>query len=219
MIKTITTEEKLIFLNNVLPAYIERLISNETALARIWGVFQVQCVGNYSTSLILMDNVSVAVNVGRRFDLKGSLHARKAKGKVKVGKDCNFLEDVGQLSLEPEDSRILWKRLSDDVAMLSSFNIMDYSLLVTEVSAKEARSCNPLYIYKQVTDSAFYTIALIDYFQEYNFKKKAERFWKTKVQRVNPDDLSATNSKRYAERFMKFVETILDQSTIKTLKL
>lgn len=214
IIKTVSTEEKLVFLNKLLPHYVNRIYSNNSALARIWGVFQIQCVGNYSTNLILMDNVSSSFKQGqRKYDLKGSLYARKcyakATRKTIVGKDCNFLEEIGKLGLQYDDAQNLLARLEQDVKMLASFNIMDYSLLVTEITCPIKTKANSLYMYRtNKGEKTYCTIALIDYFQEYTFAKKAERFWKTKIQRVHPNELSSMEAKKYAERFIGFVSSI-----------
>eukprot|EP00359_Climacostomum_virens_P002757 CAMPEP_0204908398 /NCGR_PEP_ID=MMETSP1397-20131031/7350_1 /ASSEMBLY_ACC=CAM_ASM_000891 /TAXON_ID=49980 /ORGANISM="Climacostomum Climacostomum virens, Strain Stock W-24" /LENGTH=519 /DNA_ID=CAMNT_0052077893 /DNA_START=318 /DNA_END=1873 /DNA_ORIENTATION=- len=201
VIKTINTSEKLIFLRNLLPSYVKRIHSDDTAFARIWAVFQVQCVGNYYTNLILMDNVSLPSKSHiRTFDLKGSLYERKCKlsGKaMRFGKDTNFLEELGSLRLVKEDAEALTRRLEQDASVLSSFNIMDYSLLVTEVRGMIAPKGDQRYLYKSSAEGTYYMIALIDYFQEYTFKKKAERFWKTRFRCVNPEDLSSMEPESY----------------------
>jgi hypothetical protein len=206
--KTISTTEKLVFLNTLLPAYHDRLYSDESALVRVWGVFQVQCVGNYSTNLILMDNVSSSSDeVTAKFDLKGSLYHRRCteRGRLKVGKDSNFLEEVGHLSLVPEDARKLMVRLERDTLMLASHNVMDYSILVTEVHGTVPWGCPYLYRSSK-SKQDYYLIALIDFFQQYDLSKKTEKFWKTHVKCGR--EISTTDSQTYAERFVCFARQI-----------
>jgi hypothetical protein len=133
MLKTITSSEKLSLLNRLLPKYFERVISGDSALVRILGVFQVQCVGNYCTNLVLMENVSLQTRVSEVFDLKGSSYQRNSHdlSSSSVGLDINFNFEIGSLALDPEDAQRLFRRVSQDSLMLASSNVMDYSLLVT----------------------------------------------------------------------------------------
>ena len=51
-----------------------------------------------------------------------------------------------------------------------------------------------------------YHIAIIDYLQEWNFAKKAERFTKTVLLQKDGPSLSAIEPGEYARRFKHFVE-------------
>jgi len=214
LIKTITVEEKLVLLNTLLPGYLERLFSSDSALVRILGVFLIQCVGNYSTNVVLMENVSSCEEKLSVFDLKGSLHARKSKvsSQLDVKKDCNFIDELGTIDLRPDEAAKLLSRLNRDVEMLSSLNIMDYSLLVTICKGDVPSFINPGYVYQGNHKNEFYLIALIDVLQIYNFSKKAETFWKTKVKRVNLRELSSVESKMYAQRFLNFAAQVMRSS-------
>lgn len=206
----------MVLLNTLLPKYRERLVSKDTALVRILGVFLIQCVGNYSTNIVIMENASACDQATSIFDLKGSLHARrvKGKGKISVKKDCNFLDELGSIDITPDDARKLTRRITQDVAALSSLNIMDYSMLVTVCSGDVPHFISSEYVYRGIKHDEFYLIALIDILQIYNFKKKAETFWKNKVRRVNLRELSSVESKMYAERFLKFLMVVLNTSFI-----
>ena len=48
-------------------------------------------------------------------------------------------------------------------------------------------------------------MAVIDYLQEWNLNKKAERFIKTKILLKNAKNLSAIEPNQYATRFADFV--------------
>lgn len=56
---------------------------------------------------------------------------------------------------------------------------------------------------------ATYYLGMVDIFQKYNIRKKAERFWKTKFQQLNPNGISVTDPVTYANRFLDFVSTKL----------
>lgn len=54
-----------------------------------------------------------------------------------------------------------------------------------------------------------YYLGLVDIFQKYNINKKAERFWKTKISRLDPNGVSVTDPETYAKRFLEFISTKL----------
>jgi hypothetical protein len=182
------------------------VITGNSALVRVLGVFQVQCVGNYATNLLLMHNVSLTKHFTGRYDLKGSIHNRTNFdiSSLSVGLDTNFLREIGRLDLDPQDAERLLRRVTLDSAMLSSKNIMDYSLLVT-VSSGELPDNQPHYVYRSSNKGQVYMIALIDILQEYNLWKKAETFWKTKVKRVPLSSLSCVEPELYSERLLSFL--------------
>jgi len=49
-------------------------------------------------------------------------------------------------------------------------------------------------------------VSIIDYLQDWNLNKKAERFIKTTILSKNADLLSAIEPNTYAARFKKFME-------------
>jgi 1-phosphatidylinositol-4-phosphate 5-kinase len=209
VIKTISTEEKLTLLNRLLSGYLERVMTGDSALVRVLGVFQVQCVGNYATNLLLMHNVSLTKHFTGRYDLKGSTYSRANFdiSSLRVGLDTNFLREVGRLDLDPQDAERLLRRVTLDSAMLSSKNIMDYSLLVT-VCTCEPRHLKH-YIYRSSKKGLVYLIAVIDILQEYNLQKKAETCWKTEVKRVALSSLSSVEPELYAARLIAFLGEVI----------
>ena len=54
-----------------------------------------------------------------------------------------------------------------------------------------------------------YYFGLVDIFQKYNVKKKAERFWKAGVCRLDPNGISVTDPDKYASRFLEYISTKL----------
>jgi hypothetical protein len=213
LIKTISAEEKIVMLSLLLPSYLERQFSGSTALVRILGVYLIQCVGSYSTNVVIMENASSCRQLLSVFDLKGSIHDRRSYTNSKVGvrKDCNFIDEVGSINLKPGDAARLQSMLRQDVLALARLNIMDYSLLVTLCKGQVPDFISPQYIYHSTEEDSFYLIALIDILQVYNLQKKAETFWKNKVKRVRLDTLSAVEAKMYAERFLRFVSSLMEE--------
>lgn len=206
VIKTISSQEKLVLLNKILPFYIERVKSNDSAIVRVLGVFQIQCVNNYSTNLVLMHNASAFENVIAKFDLKGSTFGRKSKHGI--GKDCNFIETVRKITLIEEDSVKLIHRLERDCLMLADRNLMDYSLLVTLCEGEGSEHFENPYYYRSTKRGEFYLIALIDFLQEYTFIRKVENYLKSKFYRVPREVISVIQPKIYCERFIKFIKLI-----------
>ena len=54
-----------------------------------------------------------------------------------------------------------------------------------------------------------YHISIIDYLQEWNLNKKAERFVKTQWLRKDPDWISAVEPNLYAQRFKEFMTEVV----------
>eukprot|EP00359_Climacostomum_virens_P006871 CAMPEP_0204916506 /NCGR_PEP_ID=MMETSP1397-20131031/14295_1 /ASSEMBLY_ACC=CAM_ASM_000891 /TAXON_ID=49980 /ORGANISM="Climacostomum Climacostomum virens, Strain Stock W-24" /LENGTH=523 /DNA_ID=CAMNT_0052089019 /DNA_START=265 /DNA_END=1836 /DNA_ORIENTATION=- len=209
VIKSITTQEKLVLLNRLLEGYIERISSNDSALVRIIGVYQIQCINNYSTNLMVMENVSLSRSRTSKFDLKGSIYKRASESPQAIGKDCDFLTRVGVLDLEEKDRAKLLSRLSKDCSLLLRHSLMDYSLLVTVCEGEVPGTLSSNYLYMSKKKGEFYIIALIDFFQEYNFNKKLETLLKNKIKKIPLPDLSSVEPSAYHERFTKFVARIV----------
>jgi 1-phosphatidylinositol-4-phosphate 5-kinase len=210
MLKTITSSEKLALLNHLLPYYLERVLSGDSALVRIFGVFQVQCVGNYCTNLLLMENIDFVDSRSSKFDLKGSSYKRLSidQSSISVGLDVDF-RNFGKLELDPDDAQKLFSRVARDSLMLASKNVMDYSLLVTVCYKELPSHCKSPHVYRSSKKRCVYLIALIDILQEYNFSKKAETFWKTKVKRVPLNALSSVKPRLYSQRLLSFLTEAL----------
>ena len=96
---------------------------------------------------------------------------------------------------------------------------MDYSLLIV-IESKELKITNSLQLDElyesQVIDPLhkkhifeseheIYHFSIIDYLQDWDLNKRAERFFKTVVLRKDPNNLSAIDPDKYAQRFLHFV--------------
>mmetsp|Transcript_5792 Transcript_5792/g.10327 ORF Transcript_5792/g.10327 Transcript_5792/m.10327 type:complete len:186 (+) Transcript_5792:1-558(+) len=185
-------------------------MDGDSALVRILGVFQVQCEGNYSTNLVLMENITESAQVKGLYDLKGCLYRRNSKGEFLVGKDLNFLQLHERLSLTAEAQKRLKDKLAADTEMLKRLKLMDYSLLVVVCFQEDIASTKPNYYYASTIANQHYLIALIDFFQVYNLKKKLERSLKKLIFRAPSSQISVIDPQRYQDRFLKFVDSIID---------
>lgn len=89
---------------------------------------------------------------------------------------------------------------------------MDYSLLLCIENGSDTGAKDEDYEvdlsrkHRFAYDNKIYHIAIIDYIQEWNLKKQAERFYKTMIRRVDGNELSAMEPEQYADRFLKFME-------------
>lgn len=186
-------------------------------LVRIYGVYML-CVGSYSINLVVMENILHGSEASMlKFDIKGSRYQREVltRGKVYLGnynkvlKDIDFENTLERLKISPRDSQRLNGLLARDVAMLEKHGVMDYSLSISLSRGQIGVACRSKYFFRMVdSDTEFYMIAIIDYMQEFNFKKQAESYFKRVIKRVPVEDLSAVPPKEYAHRFLRFVGLI-----------
>ena len=56
--------------------------------------------------------------------------------------------------------------------------------------------------------SATYYFGIVDILQQYNWQKKAEHYWKTKVACKDKHGISCVNEREYGERFLNFMDEI-----------
>jgi 1-phosphatidylinositol-4-phosphate 5-kinase len=55
-----------------------------------------------------------------------------------------------------------------------------------------------------------YTFGIIDYFQQWTFQKRIERFWKVHLLRNDARGVSCVEPGWYHDRFLKSIRDILD---------
>jgi 1-phosphatidylinositol-4-phosphate 5-kinase len=121
-------------------------------------------------------------------------------------KDLDFKRLEMELKLSEEEQQHLINSIKEDVDILQELGIMDYSLLVGVYESPVQASSR----YTIVSSCGrVYNIALIDFLQRYNLSKKAER----EVKRfLSSDDPSAISPNKYAERFVSFLQKIMQSS-------
>lgn len=151
IIKTVTSNEKNLLLRMLDPMidYI-RKVNNQTLMARVFGLYTIYSREFVPIHLILMENIIRFDNKRNdrvTFDIKGSSFKRYIKVPESIRlqndlncklilKDLNFLE-LGKnrgrslMHLDSETCESLLAILKADTDFLASFDIMDYSFLVS----------------------------------------------------------------------------------------
>mmetsp|Transcript_28939 Transcript_28939/g.51715 ORF Transcript_28939/g.51715 Transcript_28939/m.51715 type:complete len:463 (+) Transcript_28939:426-1814(+) len=216
MLKTIHSTEKILLLNEFLPAYTQRILSGSSLLVRIFGIFML-CVGSYSINLLVMQNINyLSEETNLKFDLKGSKYKRTAaisegmSVSSKVLKDTDFNLMGCRLLLSKQDADKILEVLSNDLSALASFGLMDYSLSLAECSGNSSAASKSIYYVRKVgSDYEYYMMAIIDFMQTFDTRKRIESWFKQYVRRVRVEDLSAVEPKLYAERFLRYIENIV----------
>ena len=204
VIKTITAEERKVFLK-FLPNYTKRILKHpESKLVRIFGLFQIL---PHNQDFIIMENAVVNKEDCLVFDLKGSTVNRHIGGLDSsnppngvVLKDLNFKLYGEQLKI-PQSRKIL-KALKKDMNILRTNKLMDYSMLVT--------------IYPQAPNTRYSisptnSLAIIDFFQHYTVQKSLEHFWKKQILRKSKG-ISAISPDKYFKRIKGFLKQIITEA-------
>lgn len=217
MIKTIKSHEKVVFLRKMLPGFKDRVQSGDSMLVRIYGMYML-CVGSYSINLVVMENILYGTEASLlKFDLKGSRYRRKVMKHNKplltthsrVFKDVDFENSLAKLYLSKPDIKRLNALLAHDVAYLQSQGVMDYSLSVSLSRGQVDTASKSKYFFKKTdSDSDFYMIALIDFMQDFDARKRIESCFKRYVKRVPAAELSSVEPVAYARRFLNYVNGI-----------
>nr|XP_045607539.1 phosphatidylinositol 4-phosphate 5-kinase type-1 alpha-like isoform X3 [Procambarus clarkii] len=136
IIKTVQHKEAE-FLQKLLPGYYMNLNQNpRTLLPKFFGLYNYQCNAK-NIRLITMNNLlPSSIKMHQRYDLKGSTYKRKAN-KYERSKDSPTFKDLDFMEhhpdgilLEAETYKALVNTIARDCRVLTSFKIMDYSLLV-----------------------------------------------------------------------------------------
>ena len=93
--------------------------------------------------------------------------------------------------------------------------LMDYSLLLVIESAKKGDRFLPTIRGNRISRNMFlskdrqiiYHIGIIDYLQNWNYIKKIENIYKTKVLGRDPTQIAAVSNQEYANRFLGFMNS------------
>lgn len=183
--------------------------SNESRFNRILGIFEFE---ESNTHIMLLENILPNKDTAYIFDLKGSTFQRatlKNSSEActgKVMKDLDFKNLEMDLKLCEEAQVSLFDSIKEDVRLLQDLGIMDYSLLIGVYESPILASSRYTIV---SSDNRAYNIALIDFLQRYNLSKKAER----EVKRfLSSDDPSSISPNKYAERFLSFIQKIIQSS-------
>lgn len=195
--------------------YTRRILSRDTLLVRVLGVYMLQSIDNYSVDLIIMESIAApGLYPKYLIDLKGSTYNRtEASSKILNGsfsfyKDIDFLENVVSLDLEPSESLRFLQMIEKDITMLQLHGIMDYSLFGAYYTDQQIP--NNKYCFRQQGTDNFYALGLIDILQEYNTSKRCEHWIKRLLSKADAAELSSVNPQIYAERLMEMCRQILE---------
>lgn len=209
VIKTITASEKNVLLK-ILPDYSKRIAFSTSRLVRIIGMFRIK-PGNQD--FIIMENIVSNPESAVIFDLKGSSVDRLVKGNFecslpygKVLKDLNLVNSGLALKLPSQVSKDLIEDLSEDFKILSNNNIMDYSVLL----AFYKDEVKPLTRYDIQGCDRVYAIGIIDFLQNFNIKKKYEKYFKKMIYREQ--QVSSEVPDLYMSRLSQSISVILSGS-------
>lgn len=204
VIKTINWQECSSFLK-FLPAYCKRVVQHpESKLIRILGMFRIL---PHKQDFIIMENAIVKRETCLIYDLKGSTVDRYVGGINSedppcgiVLKDLNFKRLDKKIKLKNRDETI--KVLMKDMKILKNCRLMDYSMLVGIYD----ENVNTRYAFGEK-----YSVAIIDFFQRYGFKKSMERIIKRYILRKTKG-ISAISPERYYKRIKRYLDSITEEA-------
>ena len=239
MIKTVAREEKHL-LKKILRDYYLHLKENpRSMIVRFYGLHGLRVKmnpvffqgGKYRHDekifFVVMGNLfNTPLEVHRRFDLKGSWVNRRTsreEDNTTALKDSDFLERGERIRVGSEMKQDLMSVIKKDVNFFSNHNILDYSLLVgihdrvsgpsmaqdtpvSEASTPQGR--RPINSIHSPDGSVVYYMGIIDILCQWDSKKRLERFFKSI--RYDSDGISAIPPEPYADRFYKFIDSIME---------
>ena len=220
IVKTLTDKELKRFIK-LLPKYFSRVLDSDNSLiARAFGVFSIKVDYHSPYNIMLVENVFANCKNPLIFDLKGSKIDRRSTStfyktytempKSRVYKDIDFRINIQSLNLSPFQCEEIVKSLYYDTLILEEVEIMDYSLLIGIVQTKEHKHFHSVKKYKFASEGKTYYLALIDYLQKYDTMKKVENKFKSMKNRMSSENLSSIPPKPYRERFLSFVKEVIE---------
>jgi len=166
IIKTVQAKEAT-FLQQLLPGYYMNIVQNpRTLLPKFYGLYTVNTgtTGRTIRVCVMNNLLPRKIKMHMKFDLKGSTKGRKAsKNELKKShptyKDLDLVNKYSNnIFVDPDIKQVLMKTMNSDCLVLSSFKIMDYSLLLaihnidkceqeakeTQANNKKADNCNDM---------------------------------------------------------------------------
>ncbi len=219
--KSLTQSEAAFLSSSFGRAYADHMLSNTgSLLMRILGVYQ---TSSGAAFIIIGNALDFPVPLERVYDVKGSLVHRRVKSEdVKATRlDRNWIEERRCVVLSEERREELMEQIEKDASMLSHHDLMDYSLLVafcprdellvSHSELREAAEQHPERAFLSGDGECVYLMAIIDFLQLYNSKKKFANA--VKSIRHDESELSTVAPDFYASRFVRFVRSnVVDMS-------
>jgi hypothetical protein len=211
IIKTISDAEAN-GLVEILPRYRDHILSNpRSVLGRLVGLYclDLESSGGVRYVTIMQSVFKCPYPVRTTYDLKGSTHHRCAKQGESVKKDNDWIADGCRLDLGAAEAQLLGQTHERDTQLLSSCNVMDFSLLVgiAPVSADGGGGvADPLPpgCWLSHDGSHMYLLGIVDFLVGYGARKWAEHTIH-EIRGVG-ESASVTDPATYAGRQQQFLK-------------
>ena len=211
VIKTISRSERLSLLH-MLPDYFTRIKSSDSRLSRIIGLFRLNPT---KQDFIVMENIISDISDAVIFDIKGSSLDRLVSGNYdytsppygRVLKDLNLQASGFKFDIQPLVKDRILDEIVSDFAMLVTYGIMDYSVLVAFYRPKVV--CATRYDIQGIRE--VYSVGIIDFLQKYNIKKKSEKCLKKLFFRNH--EVSCEEPQIYGDRISKVMKDIFGENS------
>jgi hypothetical protein len=186
---------------DILPFYYKRIKNSTSRLVKIFGAFKIL---PEKMNVLVMQNLIKDRENQVIFDLKGSLYDRSidihdfpVPGIVL--KDLNFIKNKVKVILGTDNERFL-QELRKDFEVLHNCNIIDYSLILA-IPVKKFTETNEVVFDRKIA------LGIIDFLQDYNFRKKTEK----KIKKIlRQKDFSITDPWEYYSRISKFLNEVFE---------
>jgi hypothetical protein len=206
----------------MLPGYYEHLqASPRSMLTRFFGLLSSEVGDVENVHVLVMENLfPPQFKMKERYDMKGSWVGRRTK-MDKPNRESSVLKDLDfnrKLNLTQDQKMEIRGVLQRDVSFLCFHKSMDYSILLgihkidyDITPAEEIDDWTQRHgVYLSYDKTELYFIGVIDVLTVYNIRKKLERFFKVYIMLQDGKGVSVTPPQRYAERFLKKVDEIID---------
>jgi len=234
IIKTIPNGEMKMLIS-ILQKYEEHFNANPNSLiAKIYGAYTYENTDlGLKFNIILIKNICGLPSrfVERIYDLKGSRYDREVMKNQEVEnvsdlrgmvlKDMDFEKYEKKLWIRPELKEDFIAQIEKDSMFFRSVKLIDYSFMVFLVNKRKAQRERSLSVDANVSQESknslenirelgvYYNVGIIDYLQEYNFKKAFERFMK-RLRKLSPQlDTSSQDPNYYSQRFIRFITNLV----------
>lgn len=204
IIKTVK-ESEVKAIKSMIVEYEAHLRENkQSLLCKIFGAFLMNFPGITPIYIIIMENVIENMNPTVIYDLKGSTLGRKTDikytvpgEKLPIGpyKDLDYIRNKKKIKCN--NIQQLAYTMHSDTHFLQKWNLMDYSLLLCIEEFEHEGKVNK--------GSVIITYKIIDYLTKYGLFKKLERAFTILINPKKSDQASVIDSKKYADRFTRFM--------------
>jgi len=240
ILKTVPDTE-MAMIRKVLERLTQHFDQNSNSLiSKIYGAYTYENTDlNLKFNFILMQNICGFPSkfVERAYDMKGSRYDRealkgqqmdsKAQLKGMILKDVDFEKYEEKLYLRDDLRQAFVDQIKRDSEFFRSVNLIDYSFMVFVVnkqqayqeidSSKDFTASKQLGSMENINEPGlYYNMGIIDYLQPFNLQKRMERLLK-RIKKLDRNlDTSSQHPEYYSERFIKFIEGLVDFKSLGT---